>query len=112
MYVLGTVRLEHHFSLLNYRERLSIRRLRNFLLAESAYVDLYGSWPARATYTAQLAARLVNQKRKGESREVRGTTWSALRRRLITSRRSRIAEWKNTMGGWPGATAAAQVGKG
>ena len=39
MYVLDSVHLEHHFSLLNYRDRVSLARLRNFLAAESAYFD-------------------------------------------------------------------------
>lgn len=109
MYVLGAVRLEHHFSLLNYRERLPVERLRNFLAAESAYVDLYGSWPMGAAYSAQLIARLLNQMRRGESREVRRETWNALRRRLTTRRRGRIAAWKSSLGYWPGAATAAHA---
>jgi GT2 family glycosyltransferase len=95
MYVLP-LRLEHHFSLLNYRERLSTERLRNFLAAESAYVDLYGSPAAGAAYTGQLAARIFNQWRRRETREVRRVTIEALRRRLTTRKDERIAEWNST----------------
>ncbi len=107
MYVLP-LRLEHHFSLLNYRERLSAERLRNFLAAESAYVDLYGSRIPGMAYTAQLAVRLVNQMRRGESREVRRATLQALTRRLATPRQRRIAEWNSAMRGRPDV-AASQV---
>lgn len=95
MYVLP-LRLEHHFSLLNYRERLSTERLRNFLAAESAYVDLYGSPAAGVVYTGQLAARIFNQWRRRETREVRRMTIEALRRRLTTRKDERIAEWNST----------------
>ena len=81
MYVLDSVHLEHHFSLLNYRERVTLAHFRNFLGAESAYFDLYGSWMARLAYSAQLAVRLVNQRRRGEAREIRSATWKALWRR-------------------------------
>jgi GT2 family glycosyltransferase len=107
IYVLP-LRLEHHFSLLNYRERLSTERLRNFLAAESAYVDLYGSRIAGMAYTAQLAVRNVNQMRRGETREVRRATLDAFIRRLATRRRLRIAEWNSAMGGRPDL-AASQV---
>lgn len=107
MYVLP-LRMEHHFSLLNYRERLSTGRLRNFLAAESAYVDLYGSRTAGMAYTAQLAVRLVNQVRRAESREVRRATLHAFTRRLVTPKQRRIAEWNSAMGGRPDA-AGSQV---
>jgi GT2 family glycosyltransferase len=55
MYVLDSVHLEHHFSLLNYRDRVSLDHLRNFLAAESAYFDLYCSPLAGAAHSVQLA---------------------------------------------------------
>ena len=105
MYVLP-LRLEHHFSLLNYRERLSTERLQNFLAAESAYVDLYGSRVSGAAHTAQIAVRLLNQVRRGESREMRRITRQMLLRRLTTRRQRRIAEWNASMGGRPDSAAA------
>ena len=98
MYVLGTLVLEHHFSLLNYRERVSIEHFRNFLAAESAYLDLYASPLAGAAYTAQLCLRLLNQLRRGEAAEIRRATWRGLLRRLSASKRARIASWKEAMG--------------
>jgi hypothetical protein len=100
------VHLEHHFSLLNYKERVTLAHFQNFLAAESAYFDLYGSWLARLAYSAQLAVRLVNQRRRGEAREIRSATWRALRRRLSVTRKQRIAAWRKSMGGRPGAAPA------
>jgi GT2 family glycosyltransferase len=106
MYVLDSMHLEHQLSLLNYRERVSLARLRNFLAAESAYIDLYGSLLAKTAHTMQLAGRLVKQRLRRETPEVRSATWSALWQRLTVSKNKRIANWKRSMGGWPGALPA------
>jgi GT2 family glycosyltransferase len=98
MYVLGSVRLEHRLSLLNYRERLSLARFRNFLGAEAAYIDLYGSRLAKAAYTAQLGVRWMNQLRRGESVEIRLETRRAWLRRFTMSRRQRLLEWRRDAG--------------
>lgn len=103
MYVLDSVHLEHHFSLLNYKERVTLAHYRNFLGAESAYFDLYGSWLARLAYSAQLVVRLMNQRRRNEARDIRRATRRALWRRLSVTRKQRIAAWRASMGGWPGA---------
>jgi GT2 family glycosyltransferase len=106
MYVLDSVHLEHHFSLLNYRDRVSLAHLRNFLAAESAYFDIYCSPLAGAAHTLQLAGRLVKQALRRETREVRRATWIALWQRLTVAKSRRVAAWRGSMGGWPGATAA------
>jgi GT2 family glycosyltransferase len=98
MYVLGSVHLQHHFSLLNYKERISPERFRNFLAAEGAYVDLYGSWWARAAYTAQLGVRLVNQQRRREAREIRRATRAAWVGRLTMARAKRLSRWRHEAG--------------
>lgn len=106
MYVLGSVHLQHQLSLLNYKERLSIERLRDFLAAESAYFDLYGTPVAGAAHSLQLAGRLVKQVLRGETRQVRRATWNALRQRLTVTKSMRVAAWRRSMGGWPGAQPA------
>jgi GT2 family glycosyltransferase len=104
MYVLDSVHLEHHFSLLNYKERVTLAHFKNFLGAESAYFDLYGSWTARLAYTAQLGVRLVNQRRRDEAPEILSATRQALWRRLSVPRSKRIAAWRASMGGWSDRT--------
>jgi GT2 family glycosyltransferase len=98
MFVLDSVHLEHHFSLLNYRERVSLPHLQNFLMAESAYVDLYGRWWEHAAYTAQLGIRLINQMRRREAREVLQATRAALRRRFTMNRAKRLERWRQEAG--------------
>jgi GT2 family glycosyltransferase len=106
MYVLNSLHLEHQLSLLNYKERLSTDRFRNFLAAESAYFDLYGSPLAGAAHTLQLAGRLVKQALRRETLEVRRATWNELWQRLTMAKRRRVAAWRGSMGGWPGARPA------
>jgi GT2 family glycosyltransferase len=98
LYVLDSVHLEHHFSLLNYKERVSLPHFRNYLSAESAYMDLYSSWWARAAYTAQLGVRLVNQQRRREYPEILLATRTALLRRLTMTRAKRLRSWRQEMG--------------
>ena len=98
MYVLDSVHLEHHFSLLNYKERLSLAHFRNFLAAESAYFDLYCSWLAGTAYTAQLGVRLVNQLRRREAPEILRATRAAGLHRLTTGRKTRLRQWRRDAG--------------
>jgi GT2 family glycosyltransferase len=109
MYVLDSVHLEHHFSLLNYKERVTLAHFKNFLGAESAYFDLYGSWLARLAYTGQLGVRLMNQRRRGEAPEILSATRQALWRRLAMTRSKRIAAWRANMGGWSGGTPTEKI---
>ena len=110
MYVLASLQLEHHFSLLNYRERVSIGHFRNFLMAESAFFDLYGAWWERALYTLQLGVRMINQRGRDEPDEIQNATRSALMRRLWTGRRSRLMHWRKEAG--CAETAPATQGRG
>ena len=103
MYVLDSLHLEHQFSLLNYRDRVPLARLRNFLAAESAYFDEYCSPAAGVAHTMQLAGRLVKQALRCETREVREATWRALRQRLAVPKSKRLTAWRGALGGWPGA---------
>jgi hypothetical protein len=104
MYVLDSVHLEHHFSLLNYRDRVSLDHLRNFLAAESAYFDIYCSPLAGAAHTVQLAGRLVKQTGRRETREVRRATWSALWQRLTVNKSKRVPAWREAMSKRMGGT--------
>lgn len=98
MYVLASLQLEHHFSLLNYRERVSIGHFRNFLMAESAFFDLYGTWWERALYTLQLGVRMITQYGRDEPGEIQNATRSALLRRLGSGRTKRLLQWRKEAG--------------
>ena len=113
MHVLGALTLEHHFSLLDYPNRVSPEHFRNFLGAEAAYIDMYESSFAAVAYTAQLGVRWLNQIRRREAINIRAATRQALLRRLTMGRRARIAQWRSAMESrstpTPTATPAATV---
>jgi GT2 family glycosyltransferase len=95
LYVIPHLTVAHQLSLLNYRERLTPFRFRNFLQAESAWHDLYSGPLDRLLYTARLAVRLVLQKRRGESPEILLATRQLLRSRLTRRRQYRLRLWRD-----------------
>ncbi len=109
IYVAPRLVIQHELSLLDYRDRMTIAHYEDFLLAESAFRDLYRGGLAGLAYTAQLAVRLRNQKRRREKAEILQATRAFLRRRLTTTRRQRISEWERKMRTREAAGMAEQV---
>ncbi len=98
VYIAGKMVIQHELSLLDYRDRMTIAHYRDFLLAESAFRDLYSGRLESMAYTAQLIVRLRNQRRRGEKPEILEATRAFLRRRLTTTRKQRLQQWKTEMG--------------
>lgn len=93
VYVAGAVQVEHEFSMKDMQRRMSPERYRNALLAEAAFWDLRMNRAAGWERTLRLMLRLVKQRLRKDSADLRRITWQALMRRLFTSRRRRIEEW-------------------
>ena len=93
VYIAGDIQVEHEFSMKDMQNRMSPARYRNALFAETAFWDLRMNWAAGWERTARLTLRMVKQWLRKDSAELRRITWQALKRRLFTSRRQRIAEW-------------------
>lgn len=93
VYVAGDVQVEHEFSMKDMQRRMSPERYRNALLAETAFWDLRMNRAAGWERTLRLMLRLVKQRLRKDSLDLRRITWQALMRRLFTSRRRRIEEW-------------------
>jgi GT2 family glycosyltransferase len=93
-YVVPGLYVEHQLSLLDYGERVTPLRFRNFQAAESAYQDLYHGPLERALYTARLAVRLWRQKRRGERPEIMAATRECLRSRILHTRGRRLQAWR------------------
>lgn len=93
VFVAGDVQVEHEFSMKDMQNRMSPARYRNALFAETAFWDLRMNRAAGWERTLRLAVRLVKQRLRGDSAELRQITWQALMRRLSTSRKKRISEW-------------------
>ena len=93
VYIAGDIQVEHEFSMKDMQKRMSAARYRNALFAETAFWDLRMNRAAGWERTLRLALRMVKQWRRKDPSELRRITWDALKRRLFTSRRRRIAEW-------------------
>ena len=93
IYIAGDIQVEHEFSMKDMQKRMSAARYRNALFAETAFWDLRMNRAAGWERTLRLALRMVKQWRRKDPVELRRITWEALKRRLFTSRRKRIAEW-------------------
>jgi GT2 family glycosyltransferase len=93
VYVAGDIQVDHEFSMKDMERRMSPERYRNAMLAETAFWDLRMNRAAGWERTLRLALRLVKQRLRKDSVELRRITLQALFRRLFFSRRRRLAEW-------------------
>jgi GT2 family glycosyltransferase len=94
IYVAGNIQVEHNLSLQNYRT-LSPNRLRNFLLAESAFFDIYKGTVENLALTARLCLRYAKRKAQGDNPQVALEILQMLKSRLFRSRRLRIEQWRS-----------------
>ena len=97
VYIAENLQLEHNLSLLSAGDRMGVERFRNFLLAESAFCDLYRGRIARAFLTFRLMCRFWRQQSNGADPTLRPLTREALLRRIFRTRRQRIQQWRGEM---------------
>lgn len=93
VYIAGDIHLKHELSIL-HEESINPERFENYLLAESAFVDLYGTPVERAALSLRLFGRLVKQQMRKAPKVVRQLTNYVLHRRVFLSRKRRIADWQ------------------
>ncbi len=97
VWIAGDIRVEHHLSLAEDRSSMSKARFQNFLEAEAASLDLYGTRTEGWLHTLRLVGRLVNQRRRNDPAHFIRQTWILLGRRLRLSRLQRITEWREKL---------------
>ncbi len=97
VWIAGDIRLEHRLSLTEDRASMSEERFQNFLEAESASLDLYGTRAEGWLYTARLMGRIVKQRRRNDPRGFTRQTWRLLARRLGMTRQHRIRLWRENL---------------
>lgn len=97
VWVAGDIRVEHHLSLAEDRSSMSEARFQNFLEAEAASLDLYGTRTEGWLHTLRLVGRLVNQRRRKDPEYFSRQTRMLLARRLRLSRQQRIVQWREKL---------------
>ncbi len=64
LYIAGDLSLQHSITSMDFDNDMAPERYRNFLAAESAYVDLYSTAPERASHLVRLLGRTIRQRRR------------------------------------------------
>jgi hypothetical protein len=98
VFVMGEVQVEHEFSMFDIKNRVSLPRYKNIVLAGCAFWDLELGMAAGLYHTASLVYRLYKHWRRGDDPEIRQVTLDMLKKRIFQSRKRRIEEWKRNMG--------------
>jgi GT2 family glycosyltransferase len=97
LYIAGDLTLQHSITTMDYDNDMAPERYRNFLAAESAYVDLYSSAPERAVHLIRLLARTLRQRRRHRNKIFAKITFEYFCRRLLDSRATRIRGWRKQL---------------
>jgi GT2 family glycosyltransferase len=97
LYVAGDVRVEHSIASMDFDKEMSPERYRNFMAAESAYVDLYSSPLERIAQLFRLFVRTIRQYRNYENKTFARISWEYFCRRLFQTRSRRILGWRKQL---------------
>lgn len=97
MYVARDVRVEHSISSMDFDKEMSPQRYRNFMAAESAYIDLYLSPLEQVAQLLRLFVRTTRQYRRYENKTFARISWEYFCRRLFQTRAKRILGWRKQL---------------
>jgi GT2 family glycosyltransferase len=97
MFVAGDLHLQHSIAALDFDKEMTPHRYRNFLAAESAYVDLYSSPPEQALHLLRLLIRTVRQYQRYHNKVFARICWEYFCRRLFHNKAERILGWRKQL---------------
>jgi GT2 family glycosyltransferase len=97
MYIAGDLLVEHSIASMNYDKEMSPQRYKNFMAAESAYVDLFLPPLDRLSQLLRLSVRTVRQYRRYENKIFSKITWEYLLQRLFLTRARRLERWRQQL---------------
>ncbi len=97
MYVAADLVLQHSLSGMDYDREMTVERYRNFLAAESAFVDLYTSPIERGVHAVRLLARTFRQYRRYKNKAFAGLAWEYFLQRLFRRRAARLRNWRQQL---------------
>ena len=97
MYIAGDLRVEHSIASMDFDKEMSPERYRNFLAAESAYIDLFLPPLERSAQLLRLFVRTIRQYRRYENKLFSGIAWEYFLQRLFVSRAERLQRWRSQL---------------
>jgi len=97
MYVAGDLHVGHSIASMDFDKEMSPERYRNFLAAESAYIDLFSSPVERSAQLLRLLARTLRQYHRYENKIFSEMAWEYFIQRLFLTRRARLERWRSQL---------------
>jgi len=97
IYVAGDLHVEHSIASMDFDTEMSPERYRNFLAAESAYIDLYLPALERAAQLVRLLVRTIRQYRRYKNKAFAAIAWEYFFRRLFLTRAQRLKDWRRQL---------------
>jgi GT2 family glycosyltransferase len=97
MFIAGELQLQHSIAALDFDKEMTPHRYRNFLAAESAYVDLYSTPLERACHLLRLLVRTIRQYQRYENKVFAKVCWEYFCRRLFHTKAERILGWRQQL---------------
>jgi GT2 family glycosyltransferase len=94
MYVAGDLRVEHSIASMDFDREMSPERYRNFLAAESAYIDLFLPPIERSAQLGRLFLRVIRQYRRYKNKVFAEIAWEYFLQRLLLRRAERLKRWR------------------
>ena len=88
MYIAGDLRVEHSIASMDFDKEMSPERYRNFLAAESAYIDLFLPPLERSAQLLRLFVRTMRQYRRYENKVFSEIAWEYFLQRLFVTGRN------------------------
>jgi GT2 family glycosyltransferase len=97
MFIARDLQLQHSIAAMDFDKEMTAQRYRNFLAAESAYVDLYSSRLEQACHLLRLFVRTLSQYWRYKNKVFARICWEYFGRRLFHSRAKRILGWRKQL---------------
>ncbi len=97
MYVAGDLRVEHSIASMDFDKEMSPERYRNFMAAESAYIDLFLSPVERSAQLLRLFVRMLRQYRRYQNKIFSRIAWEYFLQRLFLTRAGRLQRWRSQL---------------
>lgn len=97
MYIAGEIHVEHSIASMDFDKEMSPERYRNFIAAESAYIDLFLSPVERSAQLLRLFVRAFRQYRRYQNKIFSRIAWEYFLQRLFLTRAARLERWRSQL---------------
>jgi GT2 family glycosyltransferase len=97
MYIAGDIHVEHSIASMDFDKEMSPERYRNFIAAESAYIDLFLSPVERSAQLLRLFVRTFRQYRRYRNKIFSSIAWEYFLQRLFLTRAARLKRWRSQL---------------